>query len=280
MEKLKIFFKSKIGRIIWGALKLIISIPIFGICVLIIYALFFSSLKTRFDLASDAQGSYFSVFMLDYLIKTNPTEEKILWESSVAYNKRGEIEEGMRRLNQVLEMNPKDFLGYAGWIKQTRLKDYENSLKDFHRLDKLSNIVEYPWGENIYYLMGLSYQGLGNNDSANFYYDKFIDSEKNPANIYPRVFTYKGKIETDKTNYSKALNFYNKTIALDKNIAEAYYYKAETFVEMNELDSAKLNYKLSLKLVKNGYKDQDSYNERFLEIYKLEIEDKLRKLNQ
>ncbi|WP_291051223.1 MULTISPECIES: tetratricopeptide repeat protein [unclassified Empedobacter] len=278
MEKLKTFFKSKTWRIIWGTFKLLISIPIFGICALLIYSLFFSTLKTRFNLSSDPQGSYFSVFMLDHLIKTNPKNEKILWESSVAYNKAGENEEGIRRLKKVIEMNPRDYLGYSGWIKQTRLRDYENSLIDFHRLDKLSNVVEYPWGENIYYLMGLSYQGLGNYDSAIVYYDKFIASEKNPDNIYPRMYTYRGKIEADRKNYSKALDFYNKTIGLDKNIAEAYYYKAETFRLTNQKDSAKINYNKSLVLIKKGFKDTYPYDERFLEIYDTEIQDKLKEL--
>ncbi len=214
--------------------------------------------------------------MLDHLVKTNPKNEKILWESSVAYNKRGENEEGMRRLKKVIEMNPIDYLGYSGWIKQTRLKDYENSLKDFHRLDKLSNVVEYPWGENIYYLMGLSYQGLGNYDSAIVYYDKFIVSEKNPNNIYPRMYTYRGKIEADRKNYPKALDFYNKTISLDKNIAEAYYYKAETYRLINQKDSAKINYNKSLDLIKKGFKDSYPYDERFLEIYDTEIKEKLK----
>lgn len=278
MEKLKTFFKSKTCRIIWGALKLLISIPIFIICVLLIYLIFFANIKTRFKGASDPQGSYYSIFLLDHLIKNNPKNEKILWESSVAYNKNGENEEGMRRLNKVIEMNPRDYLGYAGWIKQTRLKDYENSLKDFHRLNKLSNIVEYPWGENIYYLIGLSYQGLGKYDSAIAYYDKFITSEENPDNIYPRMYTYRGKIEADQKNYLKALDFYNKTISLDKNIAEAYYYKAETYRFMNQRDSAKINYNKSLDLIKNNYKDQDSYDERFLEIYDTEIKEKLYEL--
>ena len=276
MGKLKTFFKSKTWRIIFGTIKLIIAIPIFIYCLFCFYL--FSPLKTKFDLAAGPQGSYYSAYMLDYLIKTNPKNEKILWESSVAYNKAGENEEGMRRLKKVIEMTPRDYLGYSGWIKQTRLRDYENSLIDFHRLDKLSNVVEYPWGENIYYLMGLSYQGLGNYDSAIVYYDKFIASEKNPDNIYPRMYTYRGKIEADRKNYSKALDFYNKTIGLDKNIAEAYYYKAETFRLTNQKDSAKINYNKSLDLIRNNYKNQDAYDEVFLEIYDTEIHDKLKKL--
>ena len=276
MEKLRKFLKSKTWRIIWGTKKLLISIPIFCISILTIYQFFFSSVKQKFDIAAGPQGSYYSVFMLDHLIKTNPKNEKILWESSVAYNKRGENEEGMRRLKKVIEMNPIDYLGYSGWIKQTRLKDYENSLKDFHRLDKLSNVVEYPWGENIYYLMGLSYQGLGNYDSAIVYYDKFIASEKNSDNIYPRMYTYRGKIEADRKNYPKALEFYNKTISLDKNIAESYYYKAETYRLTNQKDSAKINYNKSLDLIKKGFKDSYPYDERFLEIYDTEIYEKLK----
>ncbi len=278
MEKLKTFFKSKIWRIIWGTFKLLISIPIFSLCILLIYQCFFAPINIRFSLGSDPQGSYFSVFMLDHLIKTNPQNEKILWESSVAYNKNGDFEEGMRRLNKANSLNATDHLGYTGWIKYTKLKDYENALKDFHRLDKLSSVVEYPWGENIYFQMGICYQGLGDYDSAIVYYDKFIASEKNPDNIYPRMYTYRGKIEADRENYPKALDFYNKTISLDKNIAEAYYYKAETYRLINQKDSAKFNYQKSLSLVQKNYKDKDPYDERPLEIYETEIKDKLKEL--
>ncbi len=277
MEKLKTFFKSKTWRIIWGTLKLLISIPIFCVSVFYINKFLFSSNNKLFVFAGDTQGSYYSEFMFDRLLKSEPKNSKFWWESSVAYNKRGDFEEGMRRLNKVNSLNATDHLGYAGWIKYTKLKDYENALKDFHRLDKLSNVVEYPWGENIYFQMGICYQGLGDYDSAIVYYDKFIASEKNPNNIYPRMYTYRGKIEADRKNYSKALDFYNKTISLDKNIAEAYYYKAETYRLTNQKDSAKVNYNKSLGLIRNNYKNQDAYDEVFLEIYGTETHDKLKK---
>ncbi|MDM1041352.1 MULTISPECIES: tetratricopeptide repeat protein [Empedobacter] len=278
MEKLKTFFKSKTWRIIWGTLKLFISIPIFCVSVFYINKFLFSSNNKLFVFAGDTQGSFYSEFMFDRLLKSEPKNSKFWWESSVAYNKRGDFEEGMRRLNKANSLNATDHLGYTGWIKYTKLKDYENALKDFHRLDKLSNVVEYPWGENIYFQMGICYQGLGNYDSAIVYYDKFIASEKNPDNIYPRMYTYRGKIEADRKNYPKALDFYNKTIGLDKNIAEAYYYKAETYRLINQKDSAKVNYNKSLDLIRNNYKNQDAYDEVFLEIYDTEIQDKLKEL--
>ena len=276
MEKLKTFFKSKTWRIIWGTVKLLISIPIFCISILTIYLFFFSSKKQRFDIAEMFQGSFLSDYMFDRLLKSEPKNSKFWWESSVAYNKRGDFNEGMRRLNKANSLNATDHLGYTGWIKYTKLKDYENALKDLHRLDKLSNVVEYPWGENIYFQMGICYQGLGDYDSAIVYYDKFIASEKNPNNIYPRMYTYRGKIEADRKNYPKALEFYNKTIGLDKNIAEAYYYKAETYRLTNQKDSAKVNYNKSLDLIKKGFKDSYPYDERFLEIYDTEIYEKLK----
>ena len=83
--------------------------------------------------------------------------------------------------------------------------------------------------------MGICYQGLGDYDSAIVYYDKFIASEKNPNNIYPRMYTYRGKIEADRKNYPKALEFYNKTISLDKNIAEAL--KGKTIAIQNLVEN-------------------------------------------
>ncbi|MFV0225359.1 tetratricopeptide repeat protein [Empedobacter falsenii] len=278
MERLKTFFKSKTWGIIWGTLKLLISIPIFCASVFAIYQFLFSSNNKKFKLAENTQGSYYSDFMFNRLLKSEPKNSKFWWESSVAYNKNGEFEEGIRRLNKANCLNATDHLGYTGWIKYTKLKDYENALKDFHRLDKLSNVVEYPWGENIYFQMGICHQGLGNYDSAVVYYDKFVASEKNPDNIYPRMYTYRGKIEADQKNYEKALDFYNKTISLDKNIAEAYYYKAEIYNQLNKKDSAKFNYLKSLDLIRKKYKDQDPYDEKFLEIYDAEIKDKLKEL--
>ncbi|WP_413533023.1 tetratricopeptide repeat protein [Empedobacter brevis] len=278
MEKLKTFFKSKTWRIISGTLKLLISIPIFCVSVFYINKFLFSSNNKLFDLAGDTQGSYYSDFTFDRLLKSEPKNSKFWWESSVAYNKNGDFEEGMSRLNVANSLNKIDHLGYTGWIKYTKLKDYENALKDFHRLDNLSKVVEYPWGENIYYQMGICYQGLGDYDSAIVYYDKFIASEKNPDNISPGMYAYRGKIEADRENYSKALDFYNQTISLDKNIAEAYYYKAETYRLINKKDSAEANYNKSLDLIHKNYKDQDHYDERFLEIYASEISDKLKEL--
>lgn len=279
MEKLKIFFKSKTWQTIWGTLKLLISIPIFCLSVFFIYLFIFSSNNKKFDLAENTQGSYYSDFTFNRLLKSEPKNSKFWWESSVAYNKNGDIEEGMKRLNTAISLSPIDRLGYSGWIKHTKLKDYKNALKDFHRLDKLSNITEYPWGENIYFQMGICYQGLNNYDSAIIYYDKFITSENNTDNIYPRMYTYRGKIETERGNYEKAIDFYNITIILDKNIAEAYYYKAETFNKLNNNDSAKLNYQKSLSLVRKNYKNKDIYDEVFLEIYASEIEEKLNNFN-
>ena len=66
---------------------------------------------------------------------------------------------------------------------------------------------------------------------------------------------------------------------MDKNIAEAYYYKAETFNKLNNNDSAKLNYQKSLSLVRKNYKNKDIYDEVFLEIYASEIEEKLNNFN-
>lgn len=275
-----IFFNSKIFKYISGTVKLIVSIPLFIVIMLLFYFYLFSTTDQRLNLYSDPQGSYFSIFMLDHLFKNNLDDYKIVWESSVAFNKRGEHEEGMKRLNIATSLAPIEKLGYSGWIKQTRLKDYENALKDYHHLNKLSKVVEYPWGENVYYLMATAHQGLNNYDSANFYYEKYYLSEKKSVNIYPRAYTFQGVNKSNQKNYNEALILFNKTISTDKNIGEAYYYKAETLVKINQLDSAKLNYLKSLDLVNRNYKDRDPYNEKFLEIYKTEIEEKLNNLNK
>ncbi|MGL5235165.1 MAG: hypothetical protein ACRC8Z_10500 [Empedobacter falsenii] len=72
MERLKTFFKSKTWRIIWETLKLLISIPIFCVSVFYINKFLFSSNNKLFVFAGDTQGSYYSDFMFDRLLKSEP----------------------------------------------------------------------------------------------------------------------------------------------------------------------------------------------------------------
>lgn len=278
MEKLKTFFRNRYVRFSWNSLILLTCIPFLFYSYFIIKNAIFSDKEILFNRAGNFQGSYYSDYTFDYLLKKYPKNSKFWWESSVAYNKRGDHEIGMKRLKNATHLDPLSHLGYSGWIKLDKLKDYENALKDFHQLDKISKTTEYPWGDNIYYRMAICYQGLEKYDSAMLYYNKYFDSEKDKKNIIPITYTYLGKMKADLNLNKEALELYNKTISIDSNTAEAYYYKAETFNKLNMKDSAKFNYIKSLDLTNKSYKKADPYNEVFLEIYSSQIEDKLNEL--
>jgi tetratricopeptide (TPR) repeat protein len=71
-------------------------------------------------------------------------------ERSVAFNKAGDFEKGFEYLNKAVELDPKLHLGYRGWIRLRKMRDYDKALQDFNILDSLTpNFVDAPWGEDI-----------------------------------------------------------------------------------------------------------------------------------
>ena len=102
--------------------------------------------EERFKIAEYSQGSYFSQTMFEILKFQHSDYSKVYVEQSVAFNKRGEYAKGFDLLDKGVELDPELHLGYRGWIKLRKLRDYEGALNDFNRLDSLTpKFVDAPW---------------------------------------------------------------------------------------------------------------------------------------
>jgi len=260
-------------KIILKVIKMLFSITFLFYIIIILYFLFFSSKEKRFKIGEELQGTYLSQTIFDILIWQYPEYSKAYMEKSVAFNKRGEYSKGFYYLNKAVKIDPVNNLGYRGWLRLVKLKDYKGAINDLEKLDSLTpNFEDYPWGENIHYLLGISYNGLGNLEQAKDEYNIYFNSEKDSSNLNPMAFVYYGNILLKQDSLKKANKFFNIAISIDKNRTEAYYFKGIYFKKINELDSSNINFKKSLKLYDKGYKNQDSYNEVFQEIYRKDIE--------
>ncbi|PRB03810.1 hypothetical protein CQ046_08435 [Chryseobacterium sp. MYb7] len=265
MEKSLIYFRIKI------IIKSLFLILFAGIIILLIFIIFFLNKDRRFILAEDLQGTQLSQFMFKVLRKQYPDYSDVYHEQSVAYNKRGLYHEGFKLLDKAVLLNPKKHLGYRGWMKLEKLKDYKGAIIDLEKLNALTPNDDVQ-GENINYLLAISYQGLSNYDKSKHYYERFFETTDSATlNLKSIVYVNYGTLLEKLNLNQEALKQYNISLKGHFKFSEAYFHKAEVFEKLGIKDSSKYYYKKALHQYNNGSKLKDVYNEVFNELYESDI---------
>ena len=246
----------------------IILIIILGLNLGVISCIFLLKKDVRFKIAENNQGTYFSDYIFSILNKQYPGYSDAYRERSVAYNKRGKYEEGFFYLNKAVSIDPIENLGYRGQIKYEYLRDYDGAIKDFKRLDSLTpNFVDYPWGVNIYQMLGNSYAANNDYKNALVEYDKYLKYTK--ENDYSGdFFMFYGKALENNNSLQKALESYSKAILIDSLRADHHYYKATLLFKQKRFKLAKEYMINALDLYQKNYTYKDKYNELYMQIYK------------
>ncbi len=249
-------------------IKLITCFFFIGSSIFLLYLIYLSPQEKRFAFAENAQGTLLSQKFFDILIKQQADFSEAYFEKSVPFNKRGDYSNGFKLLDKAVEIDPVKHLGYRGWIKLKKIKDYKGALNDFNQLDTLTpNVIDAPWGENINYLKGLCYKGLKQNETALNEFNIYINAEKDSSWVNPNVFLYVGLIHLDFHNYKLALKSANTCLKYNGNSPEGHYLKAIIFKFLKKDKEFDQEIEMSKKLFKAGYKSSDVYNEVTDELY-------------
>ncbi len=250
-------------------IKVVFTILLFAFLIVILYFIALAPKEKRFKIAENYQGLYFSQSMFNILKSQNPDYSDVYFEQSVAFNKIGEYAKGFELLNKAVELDPKLHLGYRGWIKLRKLRDFDNALSDFNTLDSLTpKFVDAPWGEDIDFLRGECYFGKKDYQKAIEFFNQNIKNQKKGwADIYS--FVYLGLCEYELGNYEKAVAEFQRALKQTENVPESYFGMAKAYQKLGQVDKAKENI---LKAESNiHYKRDDIYNEFLNEIYLSEI---------
>ncbi|MCX7552235.1 tetratricopeptide repeat protein [Xanthomarina sp. F2636L] len=199
-------------------------------------------------------------------------------EYSVHLNKAGDFENGFKYLNKAVELDPKLHLGYRGWIRLRKMRDYNKALEDFDRLDTLTpNFVDAPWGEDIDFLRGECYFGKKDYQKAIELFNRNIKNQKEDwADIHS--FVYLGLCEYELGNYEKAISEFQRALNQTENVPESYFGMAKAYQELGQIEKAKENILKAESSI--HYKRDDVYNEFLNEIYLSEILEFKQKLNK
>lgn len=207
----------------------------------------------------------------DAAIEYNNDNSDAWMERSVSYNKAGDFNEGFKYLNKAVELEPANHLGYRGWIRLRKIRDYDKALLDFTRLDSLTpNVVNAPWGEDIDFLRGECHFGNKNYQKA---IESFNQSVKNQDEDWADIhtFVYLGLSELELGNFQKAILEFERGLAQSENICEAHFGLAKAYQKLDNYPLAKRHIEKAEKTI--IYKRDDYYNEYLNEIYLSEILD-------
>lgn len=197
--------------------------------------------------------------------------EDYMQYSITKFNKAGDFHTGFIYLDKAVELDPALHLGYRGWIRLRKIRDFDKALADFDRLDSLTpNFVDAPWGEDIDFLRGECYFGKKDYQKAIELFNRSIKTQKEDwADIHS--FVYLGLCEYELKNYEKAITEFQRALKQSKNTPESYFGMAKAYQKLGKIKEAKENI---LKAENNMYyKRDDIYNEFLNEIYMSEIQD-------
>lgn len=233
------------------------------------YLLVFQPKEKRFHMAASLQGYGLSQSMFDILNWQYPGYSDAYFERSVAFNKCGEYETGFNYLDQAVELEPMHHLGYRGHLKLRFLRDYKAALTDFDRLDMMTpEMVDAPWGEDIDFLRGECYYGLGEYQRALQYFEQSVVNQGADW-VDVQAFVYQGLCHYQLENYEHAILAYKKGLVEYDTTCEAYFGLAETYLKVGDTINAKHNLKKAQESLK--YKRNDPYKEFLNEIYEEDL---------
>lgn len=207
----------------------------------------------------------------DDAIELNQDNSEAWMERSVLINKAGDFGKGFEYLNKAVELEPVKHLGYRGWIRLRKMRDYDKALIDFDRLDSLTpNFVDAPWGEDIDFLRGECHYGNKDYQKAiKAFNQSVINQEEDWADVH--TFVYLGLCEYELGNLEKAISEFQRALKQSENICEAHFGLAKTYQKLRDFNLAKIHIDKAEKSF--IYKRDDYYNEYLNEIYMSEILD-------
>jgi tetratricopeptide (TPR) repeat protein len=171
---------------------------------------------------------------IDSAIAITP-DDAFLWEEkAMPYFKARKYEVGMQYVDVAVQLNPKKWLEYRGFIKCVFSKTYKDAIVDLEGAEKLNGnftTKEHPYS----FYIGLSYLALDQFDSAAFFFNKTIDVENTDGGaelVHFMDWFYLGIVNYEQKNYQTAIDYFDKALTRYSNFSEAEYYKS---ICMNKL---------------------------------------------
>ncbi|MGS2739710.1 tetratricopeptide repeat protein [Sinomicrobium sp. M5D2P17] len=210
-------------------------------------------------------------------LQYNQDNSQTWMERSIPYNKAGDFQKGFEYLDKAVALDPVAHLGYRGWIRLRKMRDYDKALIDFEKLDSLTpNFVDAPWGEDIDFLRGECYFGKKDYTKAIKMFNRSIKNQgEDWADI--QTFVYLGLCQYELGNYEESISGFHSALKQSDKVCEAYFGLAKANLKIGKTEKAKEYIQKAENNI--AYKRDDVYNEFLNEIYPSEILEFKKQLN-
>jgi tetratricopeptide (TPR) repeat protein len=175
---------------------------------------------------------------------------------AVPFLKNGEYEEAFKLNNKAVELDPKHFLAYRGFLKCIFTKDYIGALKDFNEIENLN-----PDGYEMDHTYPF-YKGLCNLELKNFY-EAEVNFKKDIAlqqknikelAVHFNSLLYIGILYYEIGDSIKAQEYLTKCLSIYKQLPEANYYLALVFKRQGKISEGQKLLQAAKEFMREGYR--------------------------
>ncbi len=218
-------------------------------------------------------GSLLKDSKLDTLIAINPDKEEYYRKKAIPLTRYGDYHGAFPLIEKSVQLDPYNGLYFTGWQILYMYRDYERAIEYFSYYDDISTGVDYIWGENINFLLGLSYKQLGQYDKAVEEFDKYILYSGLKINEY--AYVYRGIANLRNECLESAIIDFDKALEIFPKCTMAMVYKGETLINQNKCSEAEFYLKEAQQLLLKGSKKTHPYVEVFDEVQLVQVEDLL-----
>lgn len=178
--------------------------------------------------------------LFDSAIVFSPHFDYAYYQKAVPYLKRGFLEEGIKLLNKAVELAPLDHLTYrATWYFQHESYAYcRRDLERFYAMDGAYLSYTIGGGLEMRILLGIVYSKMGENEKA--VETVLVAIDEYPSRDFMGIYDYHtlGILQYFNGDYATARETLEKSIAVNAEIADTYYFLALVEEELGNATAA------------------------------------------
>lgn len=242
------------------------------------------SMKVFKDGGGHYQGSAASMNRILKAIEIDPTNSDALRELSVAYLKRGMMDEWRLRYDKAVAADPDVWIPMRGYLHLLFHRDYDGAIADFNTADSLTpGFKDSPQGQSVDYWRGIAYLGKKDYNNAIVNFENHIALETKNAGedwVETTTFLYNGIAHFKMQHYDKALLNLDKMLAYNYDTtADGNFYKSKVLHAMGKPSEAKTYALKALTNYQNGAFHKHNYVEVLYQLYESDIVEFINILN-
>jgi tetratricopeptide (TPR) repeat protein len=169
--------------------------------------------------------------------------------------KQGKYEVGMRYIDSAVKYNAHLYIDYRAFMKCIFQKSYRAAIEDF-RASKIiigeGSVMDHTYD----FYIGLCYLQLDQLDSAAWYLSATVNEQlrlRGVNYVHPLDLFYLGIVYYEQADYQKAIDAFDRSLALYTNFSDVQYYKARCFIALNRPNEALALMKQANDNFKQGY---------------------------